>query len=166
MAFSRRASFRSCLKHAWETNKNWTMVFCCCSSRRRLLSDQPTVGATMANLHRCISEKEWTHHGLLLLPGLKQIDNWLGHERVQKERNEEGRIGEVKVGALHVLGGRGEGRREKGAWCSRHPFLSLNVCSPRARAVQAWPRVSRSVVRYVIISGFGFCASQSCIPPS
>lgn len=44
-----------------------------------------------------MSEKEWTHHGLLLLPGLKQVGDWLDRERVKNEIIAEGRIDEVKV---------------------------------------------------------------------
>lgn len=44
-----------------------------------------------------VSEKEWTHHGLLLLSGLHQIGEWSSHERFKKEQIAEGRIDEVKV---------------------------------------------------------------------
>lgn len=66
-----------------------------------------------------VAEKEWTHHGLLLLPGLKQIGDWLDRERVNQERIEEGRIDEVKVKAPRthtpssVLGGKGGGGRQR-----------------------------------------------------
>ncbi|CAB1114255.1 unnamed protein product [Ectocarpus sp. CCAP 1310/34] len=43
------------------------------------------------------SEKEWTHHGLLLLSGMHQMGEWLAHERVKKERTAEARIGGVKT---------------------------------------------------------------------
>ena len=44
-----------------------------------------------------LAEKEWTHHGILLLPGLKQIEVWLDRKRENEERIAEGRIDEVKV---------------------------------------------------------------------
>jgi len=44
-----------------------------------------------------VSEKEWTHHGLLLLSGLHQIGDWSDHETAMKEEIAEGRIGEVRV---------------------------------------------------------------------
>lgn len=43
------------------------------------------------------SEKEWTHHGLLLVSGLHQISEWRGREAAKKERMAEARAGDVKV---------------------------------------------------------------------
>lgn len=45
-----------------------------------------------------VLEKEWTHHGILLLAGLHQIAEWTSHETVKKERIAEARITGVKVG--------------------------------------------------------------------
>lgn len=42
-------------------------------------------------------EKEWTHHGLLLISGLHQIAEWSAHEKIKTEQNAQGRNGEVKV---------------------------------------------------------------------
>lgn len=47
--------------------------------------------------HAGVSEKEWTHHGLLLISGLHQMAECSSREAVAKEQIAEARIEGVKV---------------------------------------------------------------------
>ena len=44
-----------------------------------------------------VSEKEWTHHGLLLISGLHQMAECSSREAIEKEQIAEARIEGVKV---------------------------------------------------------------------
>ena len=53
--------------------------------------------AVVVALNACFLEKEWTHHGLLLISGLHQMAECSSRASVEKEQIAEARIVGVKV---------------------------------------------------------------------